>query len=92
MCSGYEFPRSGKSSWSTKRLFLFRQRLCCMEGETSMSKHRDIKNKSSSFTFKRWICPWDSATFESKTNSARNYLKQLEVFFYQVPQGIERPV
>jgi len=63
-----------------------------MEGETSMSKHRDIKNKSSSFTSKRWICPWDSATFESKTNSARNYLKQLEVFFYQVPQGIERPV
>lgn len=57
-----------------------------------MSKHRDIKNKSSSFTSKRWICPWDSATFESKMNSARNYLKQLEVFFYQVPQGIERPV
>ena len=61
-------------------------------GGTSMSKHRDIKNKSSSFTSKRWICPWDCATFESKTNSARNCLKQLEVIFYQVPQGIERPV
>ena len=57
-----------------------------------MSKHRDIKNKSSSFTSKRWVCPRDSATFESKTNSARNCLKQLEVFFYRVPQAIERPV
>ena len=61
-------------------------------GKKSMSKHRDIKNKSSSFTSKRWVCPRDSATFESKTNSARNCLKQLEVFFYRVPQAIERPV